>query len=382
VTGRASNTEYQWRLPAEMLHRDHWHRPHFKCLAHFRVWCQQDEGAVFSANTGPILQFGGNLLVLGSTTAQVVLIKKLTAAVSTDDFLSSVMKSVKDSDDNFSRDSFLDATGVLCYQRAEDVRARVCVPNTCWEAVLRLAHGDSVLSGHLGIDHTYAAIAYAYYWTGIANDISHFVHSCTVCAAAKSSNQLHLGTEFFLAVPLQPFTSWAMDLIGPLPPTKKGHKWIETWVDPSSKMILAADAAADGQMTAEKLALLTFKEICCQFGLPLNLTRDNDVNFVSSLWQSLCHLCGIKLCFTSSYNPQSDLAKRANHQVLEALRVVVATVVQYDEWDEALPYVMFGPNTHVSTATNVSPLRMFSWHAFPSLWTCQIPPLQHTINQL
>jgi len=32
----------------------------------------------------------------------------------------------------------------------------------------------------------------------------------------------------------------------------------------------------------------------------------------------------------------SDPAKQANHQVLEALQAAVATVVQYDEWDEAL----------------------------------------------
>jgi len=207
MAGRASNTEYQWRLPAEMLHRDHWHRPHFECLAHFGVWCRQDDGAVFSATSGPVLQFEGNLSVMGSTTAQVGLVKELTAAVSTDGFLSGVLESVKDSDDNFFRNFFLDAAGVLCYQRAEDVRARACVPTTCHEAVLHAAHGDSVLAGHPGIDRTYAAIAYAYYLPGIANDVTHFVRSCTVCAAAKSSNQLRMGTGTFSAVPLQPFTS-------------------------------------------------------------------------------------------------------------------------------------------------------------------------------
>jgi len=145
-----------------------------------------------------------------------------------------------------------------------------------------------------------------------------------------------------------------MDLVGPLPPTKKGHTWIVTWVDRTSKMIVAA-AAADGQMTSEKLTLMTFKEICCRFGLPLNLIMDNDIKFVSSLWQSLWQLCGTKLRFTSSYNPQSDPAERANHQLLEALRAAVATVVQYDEWDEALPHVTFGLNTHVSSATKVTP---------------------------
>jgi len=77
-----------------------------------------------------------------------------------------------------------------------------------------------------------------------------------------------------------------MNLIGLLPATKKGHTWIMTWVDHTSKTIVAA-AAKDSDMSSEALALMTFREICCWFGLPLNLTLDNDVKFVSSLWQSL-----------------------------------------------------------------------------------------------
>ena len=85
-----------------------------------------------------------------------------------------------------------------------------------------------------------------------------------------------------------------MDLIGPLPATKNGHTWIVTWVDRTSKMIVAA-AAKEGQMSSEALAIMTFREICCRFKLPLHLTIDNDVKFVSALWQSLWNLCGTKL---------------------------------------------------------------------------------------
>ena len=63
----------------------------------------------------------------------------------------------------------------------------------------------------------------------------------------------------------------------------------------------------------------------------------------------------MKLRFTSRYNPQSDPTERVNQQVLEALRAAVATVSQYDEWDDALPHVTFGLNTHMSAATKVRP---------------------------
>ena len=78
---------------------------------------------------------------------------------------------------------------------------------------------------------------------------------------------------------------------------------------------------------------------------------DNDVHFVGTVWRALWKLCGTKLKFTFSYNPQSDPAERANQQVLEGLRAVVATAVQYDEcqWDLALPHIIFGLNSQISS---------------------------------
>jgi len=78
------------------------------------------------------------------------------------------------------------------------------------------------------------------------------------------------------------------------------------------------------------------------------------------LWK----MCGSKLEFTSSYHPQADPAEQANRQVMEALRDVVATVAQYDEWDLALPHITFGLNTHVSTTTKLSSFE--SAHGFPA----------------
>jgi len=171
----------------------------------------------------------------------------------------------------------------------EDTRPRVCVPAVCREAVLCVAHGDSTLAGHPVIDRTTAAVSHAFYWPGLHANVAHFVRTCKTFAASKSSNHQRLGTQTYSAIPIQPFTSWAMDLIGLMPQSKDGNERIVTWVDHTSKTIVAA-AAAHKHTSAEDLAELTFKEICCQFGLPQNLTMDNDVRFVSSLWKSLWHI--------------------------------------------------------------------------------------------
>ena len=124
-----------------------------------------------------------------------------------------VLQAVLDSDDNCYRDFFLDDNCVLYFRRTEDVVVRVCVPALSREAVLRSVYGDSLLAGHPGIDRTIAAVAYSFCWPGLHTNVAHFVRSCPMCAASKGSNHQRLGIPQFSAIPVQPFTRWAMDMI-------------------------------------------------------------------------------------------------------------------------------------------------------------------------
>ena len=81
--------------------------------------------------SGVVMVKGGNVSALKSSTAHSTLVQDMATAIGTDGFLSGVLESLKDFNDNFFRNFFLDVNKVLCYQRAEDVRARVCVPAVC-----------------------------------------------------------------------------------------------------------------------------------------------------------------------------------------------------------------------------------------------------------
>jgi len=211
-------------------------------------------------------------------------------------------------------------------------------------AVWRAAHGDRFLLSHSGFDPSMVSMAHSFYWPWLCADVALSVCLCFTCAALKSGNHQWLGFLQCSAIPVQLFTSWAMTMIGPLPTTQLGNNWIVTWIDQTTKTIVAAAAAAP---TSKKtLTRLTFWEICCCFELPLNLTMDNDMWLNNRLWENLWKMCNSKLKFTSSYHPQADPAEKVNWQVMESLRAVVATVAQYDEWDLALPHITFGLNTH------------------------------------
>ena len=149
------------------------------------MWCALGNRGVFPSDWGPVLERMGIVSVLQTTTANMSLLDNIKSSnklgILTDWFLSGVFQSVNTSDDISFRNFFMDKNKVLCYRRSDDVRARICVPADCCEALLRAAHGDSVLTGHPEIDRTYAAVSYdAYYWSGLFADVAHFLRSCNV----------------------------------------------------------------------------------------------------------------------------------------------------------------------------------------------------------
>ncbi len=348
---------WQWTPLSTGLRRAAWCRRDFAVLSAFGL--VQEEGRV-------------HLLSVAVASPDSPILARIAAEQQSDVFLGPVLEHVRLSDAGWWRDfSVQETTGLLLYERPGDATPRVCVPASCRAAVLDAAHGGSKLVGHPGIARTATAVARYFYWPRLYADVAHFVRSCRTCAATKPSSRLRLGAETFETVPLQPFSHWAMDLIGPLPRSRSGNDWIVTWVDRTSKTIVAR-ACKTGLSSGADLAALTFEAICCQYGLPARLTHDNDVRF-KKFWKELWRIVGTSLSPTSAWNPQADPAERANRQVQEALRAAVATVGAFDEWDKALPYITFGLNTQWSSATGTSAFELTHGFAARTPLTVGLP---------
>ena len=116
-----------------MAERSEWHRPHFESSGHFGVLARGGYGSIFPPRRGPILQSARYITSLQTTTDPSTLTAVIQAGVITNGFLSGVLESVKDSDNNFFRNLFLDSNDILCYQQPENVRAHVSVPGTSRE---------------------------------------------------------------------------------------------------------------------------------------------------------------------------------------------------------------------------------------------------------
>lgn len=110
----------------------------------------------------------------------------------------------------------------------DDVRAteQLVLPTQCRPLVLRLAH-DVPMAGHLGVTKTKDRILQHYYWPGIFGDVTKYCRTCEVCQQSRGKRPARAP---MLPMPLgqKPFTQISMDLIGPLPKTKKRNHFILT----------------------------------------------------------------------------------------------------------------------------------------------------------
>ncbi|MBW0507307.1 hypothetical protein O181_047022 [Austropuccinia psidii MF-1] len=111
--------------------------------------------------------------------------------------------------------------------------------------------------------------------------------------------------------------------------------------------------------TAMDTALLFWKNIISNCGVPKIIIIDRDPKFTSQFWTNLYHILGTKLAFLPAYHPQTDgLAKRRIQTMEDILRRFCAYGMEYKDhegythdWVTLLPAVQLAYNTSQHSTT-------------------------------
>ena len=228
---------------------------------------------------------------------------------------------------------------------------QLVLPQQCREKVLSLAHSIP-LAGHLGKEKTRKRIMQHFYWPTIYKDVEHFCRCCRQCQ--KSSNK---GVPKAPLVPLPiistPFEKIAMDIVGPLPQSRSGHRYILVICDYSTRYPEAIPLRnIDAEQIAEELI-----KVFAQVGIPEEILTDQGSNFTSKLLSELYRLLKIQAVRTSPYHPQSDgLVEHFNQTLKMMLRKLVTK--EGKDWDKLLPYVLFAYREVPQASTGFSPFEL------------------------
>jgi transposase InsO family protein len=240
--------------------------------------------------------------------------------------------------------NFENLNGVITYQN------RIYVPPPLRLSILSANH-DSALAGHFGAAKTIELIQRQFSWPGIGRTVRHYVRGCDSCQRIKTAHHAPYGQLQPLAIPSRPWESISMDFITGLPDSH-GNNAIFVVIACLTKQSHFIPTTTDLDATA--LARLYIAQIIRLHGTPESIISDRGPVFISSFWQSLQHLLGTKLKFSTAYHPQSDGQTERINAILENyLRHYCS--YQQDDWADYLPLAEFAYNNASHDATRVSP---------------------------
>ena len=129
----------------------------------------------------------------------------------------------------------------------------------------------------------------------------------------------------------------AIDLVGPMPETRAGNRWILVIMDHFTRW---QDAIPLPNATAPVVAAALDQRVFCYLGLPEQLHSDQGAQFENPLMEELCALWRIDKTHTTPYHPQSNgVVERSNRNLGDSLRTLLLRRGQ-EEWDLLLPQIM------------------------------------------
>ena len=183
-------------------------------------------------------------------------------------------------------------------------------------------------------------------------DVEDFCRSCQVCQ--KFSKQKVVKAPLIpLPVVTEPFRRVAMDIVGPLPRTKLGNRYILVMCDYATRYPEAVPVkAVDAEHIVEELV-----RIFARVGTPEEMLTDQGSNFTSQLLSDIYQLLHVHPMQTSPYHPQTDgLVERFNKTLKAMLRKVAAE----DElnWDKWLLCLLFAYREVPQDSTRFSPFEL------------------------
>jgi len=217
-------------------------------------------------------------------------------------------------------------------------KVKVVIPQILVVRVLQLNH-DSKFCGHAGIDRTIRRIQTNFWIKGLREIVTKYVATCPMCLSTKRKYTKDCEIRMF-PVPSRCFEQVHLDLVGPLPRSERGRKYIMVVTDRLSRYTIAESIT---DKSAETVVEALHRRIIVEYSTPSVLLSDNAKEFVSELMSEMCRYYGVRKVHCASYHPASNgLVERANAKVVAALRTSVSQ--NQTDWDTLVPYAQVAIN--------------------------------------
>ena len=251
------------------------------------------------------------------------------------------------------------------------------VPRSMRDTVLYQMH-EALSSGHLGKRKTRERLLRRFYWFKVREDADLWVDRCDKCASSKKPPKTMRAPMGNMTVGA-PLDRVATDVLGPLPWTPRGNRYILAVTDYFTKW---TEVYAIPDQSASTCAYILLEEFFMRFGFPLSLHSDQGKNYESRLMAELCEMLEIRKTRTSPGHPTGNgQVERFNRTLIRMVKVYLKG--EQTEWDRHLGCLAGAYRGTIQESTGLTPnlmmlgrevdspvIIMFGTHHHESYPTC------------
>lgn len=233
---------------------------------------------------------------------------------------------------------------------AEEFSWKLVVPKENRNDIIQSNHSEPT-AGHLGIFKTLKRLKLRFFWPDMHKDVTNFVNNCDTCISYKHANHTTLGTMGRPKDCCRPFQMLSMDLVGPLPPSKKQNTFLFVVTCCFSKYCLVFPIK---RASAEIMVRILEEQVFLVHGIPSTVLMDNGRQFISNLMKDLFSKYKIpNVQYTPKYTPQVNTVERYNKTIMTAVSSFVHD--DHRSWDVNIAKIQFAMNSSVSEVTGYTP---------------------------
>ena len=233
--------------------------------------------------------------------------------------------------------------------------------------------------GHLGYPGILGVIQGRGWWSSLQEDIRTFTRSCPQCQVSQRNRpgQEREQPQTLNKETLQIFDRWAIDLIGILPKTPAGNRWIITAIEYLTGWPVAL-AVPDAK--AETIAKFLHDHITMIYGAPREILSDNGQNLTREVMTHYISLLKTKHRVTTPYHPRTNGKVENFNGFLGMTLTRLLTNQPTILWDQYLPQALFAARIRIHVTTKKSPYYLL-FGCQPRLPTDDNDPRQLDISE-
>ena len=247
----------------------------------------------------------------------------------------------------------------------DDVVLVPYVPDRLMTDALRVSHED-LTAGHKGPERTLKLFTKNFYNKHERRLITQFCDKCEVCIRAKGATKLVPLKAY--PIPTRPFHTLSSDIVGPLPVTEAGNKYIVTFRDYVTRFTILYPLP--NKSTKDIIRCL--RRVFADHGAPYVFLTDRGAEYTSSDLTNFLQQYNTRKAEVAPYHASSHgFAERINREINKLLRMFTDRG-ELHNWDEYLPFIQICINDTYNASLKETPF--FAKNSYDGASATYSPP--------